>query len=758
MDRKVKQLQSSKTAILNFAINTRKTAKAKQTKGFLQARKELLGQYWAKFVCLHDQVVSECTPEEMEAAGIATSIDFEAVECVYAETMGELHDLLDSTNSVTDISMSQSFVPTQAVNQSLPRIRIPPFDGNFLHWFPFKDLFISIVTSNASLSNTQRLQYLKDSLTGEAKNALDNVTTTDANFQDAWELLQSKYENKRIIINAHVAAISKLPCAPKESASALRSLLDGVTSSIRALQDLGRPIEHWDDWLVFTITHKLDATTRKAWELSLKSNDDIPTFKELQEFLTSRTQSLEIVQSYTEPKPFVKGHTPKKLGTTSAVSGYHTTSGRCPNCSGKHIIMFCEAFRNKSPHERYDYALQAKLCLNCLHIGHQQAACSSERRCKTCQAKHHTMLHDYFAFNATSTSKQAASSHNAVTTRQDPNMLPSVLIGTALIEVKSKSGHKVGLRALLDSGAEATFISESAVNLLHLVKSNVKIPINGANGDRVATAKGLETFNLRSLKSDFELACIALVLPRVGNRTPTVAIAPNDVQHFSELDLADATWNVPQPIDVILNAADYAALLLSGIQRSKTSLLIGQSTRLGWVIFGSSANQSFVTTRDVIDCYHTQLDLDRTLRSFWELEELNSTPALTQDDRFVENYFNRTTRRAADGRYIVRLPVKPDSDLTQLASTHHDAIFLLDHLRRRLSRDPVMRDMYEEFINEYASLQHMVSITKEEECSTPICYLSHHGIWKTSSSTTKLRVVFNASRRCNSGYLLRAKP
>lgn len=84
-------------------------------------------------MCLHDQVVSECTAEEMEAAGIATSIDFEAVECVYAETMGELHDLLDSTNSPTDTSMSQSFVPTQAVNQSLPRIRIPPFDGNFLH-------------------------------------------------------------------------------------------------------------------------------------------------------------------------------------------------------------------------------------------------------------------------------------------------------------------------------------------------------------------------------------------------------------------------------------------------------------------------------------------------------------------------------------------------------------------------------------------------------------------------------------------------
>ncbi|XP_036347035.1 uncharacterized protein LOC118756379 [Rhagoletis pomonella] len=59
--------------------------------------------------------------------------------------------------------------------------------------------------------------------------------------------------------------------------------------------------------------------------------------------------------------------------------------------------------------------------------------------------------------------------------------------------------------------------------------------------------------------------------------------------------------------------------------------------------------------------------------------------------------------------------------------------------------------MYEEFINEYASLQHMVSITREEECSTPICYLSHHGVWKTSSSTSKLRVVFNASRRCNSG-------
>ncbi|XP_054737886.1 uncharacterized protein LOC129244294 [Anastrepha obliqua] len=749
MERKYKQLMSNKLAIVNFSTNTKKTAKNKQTKGFLQARKLLLEQYWTKFIEIYQQIICEWTQEQQAAAEITIAEDYEIVERTYAETMGELNDILETSEPHHE-SLTETSFQVQHVGQALPRIKVPSFDGNFLQWIPFKDLFNSLVISNTALTNTQRLQYLKDSLTGEAKNALDNITTTDANFKIAWDLLKSKYENKRVIINAHLTAITKLPSAQKESASALRSLLDGVTSSIRALQHLGRPVEQWDDWLIFTIIHKLDPITRKAWELSLKSNDSVPTFKELEEFLASRTQSLEIVQSFTEDKPHPSS---KRVNNLHGVSGYHTTSSRCSSCSGKHFIMFCGDFLKLSPNERYQCILKRKLCINCLRSGHQQSGCTSARRCYTCNAKHHTMLHEYFASTTANSSTNPVSSHH-VSQSNHKFSIPQVILGTALVEVRSQCGHVIVLRALLDSGAEATFISEYAVNSLCLPKSNVKVSINGANGSRVATAKGLVTFTLHSLKSDFNMPCTALVLPRVGNITPTLNISNNELRHFKDLDLADPKLTIPKSIDIILNAENYAAVLLSGIRRSSHNNLVAQNTQLGWVVFGGCQDHALVTPKNSVECHNTQIDLDRTLRRFWELEELNSATSLTEEERFVEEHFQNTTCRRKDGRYIVRLPIKRDVDLKQLITSQCDAVALHGNLQRRLSRDASMRTMYTDFMYEYLSLKHMQLITGNINCLSPVCYLPHHGVLKASSTTTKLRVVFNASKKCSSGKSL----
>ncbi|KAG8226156.1 hypothetical protein J437_LFUL007393 [Ladona fulva] len=60
-------------------------------------------------------------------------------------------------------------------------------------------------------------------------------------------------------------------------------------------------------------------------------------------------------------------------------------------------------------------------------------------------------------------------------------------------------------------------------------------------------------------------------------------------------------------------------------------------------------------------------------------------------------------------------------------------------------------------MQEYIDLGHMKAIqgkTKEMECCH---YLLHHGVWKESSSTTKLRVVFNGSQRTSRGVSLNSK-
>ncbi|XP_036347949.1 uncharacterized protein LOC118757336, partial [Rhagoletis pomonella] len=56
-------------------------------------------------------------------------------------------------------------------------------------------------------------------------------------------------------------------------------------------------------------------------------------------------------------------------------------------------------------------------------------------------------------------------------------------------------------------------------------------------------------------------------------------------------------------------------------------------------------------------------------------------------------------------------------------------------------------------MTEYNDLGHMQPVLKSTQ-PHPFCYIPHHGVYKESSSTTKLRVVFNASRKYSSGVSL----
>ncbi|GBN28944.1 hypothetical protein AVEN_262208-1 [Araneus ventricosus] len=51
----------------------------------------------------------------------------------------------------------------------LPDIPLPQFSGKYKVFGNFKSQFISLVEDNHGLSNTEKLYYLKSSLTGEAK-------------------------------------------------------------------------------------------------------------------------------------------------------------------------------------------------------------------------------------------------------------------------------------------------------------------------------------------------------------------------------------------------------------------------------------------------------------------------------------------------------------------------------------------------------------------------------------------------------------
>ncbi|GBM72679.1 hypothetical protein AVEN_213178-1 [Araneus ventricosus] len=138
------------------------------------------------------------------------------------------------------------------------------------------------------------------------------------------------------------------------------------------------------------------------------------------------------------------------------------------------------------------------------------------------------------------------------------------------------------------------------------------------------------------------------------------------------------------------------------------------------------------------------------MTKFWELEKIEK-PIMSVEEEKCEKHFLKTYSRNSEDRYIVQLPLKKDPEC--LGESQTSALGSLNSLWRRLSKNPELLSLYRNFMQEYEALGHMELVTDNNEPSTSY-YLPHHGVFKPDKTSTKLRVVFNASALSSNGLSL----
>ncbi|KAL7725482.1 hypothetical protein ACLKA6_017773 [Drosophila palustris] len=154
-------------------------------------------------------------------------------------------------------------------------------------------------------------------------------------------------------------------------------------------------------------------------------------------------------------------------------------------------------------------------------------------------------------------------------------------------------------------------------------------------------------------------------------------------------------------------------------------------------------------------------ELEDLLQRFWELEQFDKeSEDLSEEERWCEEFFVITHRRLPSGKYIVRLPFLTPLDSTMvLGESYRAALKRLCHLERLLRADDNLKEVYTATINEYLELGQMtpVKLSKDSYVRPEVvegCYLPHHPVIKESSSTTKVRVVFDGSMKTSNGKAL----
>ncbi|XP_075157775.1 uncharacterized protein LOC142231042 [Haematobia irritans] len=187
--------------------------------------------------------------------------------------------------------------------------------------------------------------------------------------------------------------------------------------------------------------------------------------------------------------------------------------------------------------------------------------------------------------------------------------------------------------------------------------------------------------------------------------------------------LADPSFQNSAKIDVLLGAEFYCHLLLSGTLHLADNLPVLKNTKLGWIASGRLADDS---TTEATCAVFSEDDIatNELLEKFWKIEEV---PA--------ENI---------NGRFVVRLPLSEDA--TTLGESETSAYSRFLALERRFKRDNNLEKQYKDFMQSYEDLGHMTQIDPKN-LPGPRYYIPHHCVLRPESSTTKLRVVFDASAK-----------
>lgn len=228
--------------------------------------------------------------------------------------------------------------------------------------------------------------------------------------------------------------------------------------------------------------------------------------------------------------------------------------------------------------------------------------------------------------------------------------------------------------------------------------------------------------------------------------------------------MADPNPTSSEPIHVLIGADLYPDLIQEGVRRGGRGQAFAQNSVLGWVISGPTQcakNSSFSekqisrTSAVHISVHHVikASTLEEEVRRFWEIEEIPQSSILTPHDEQCEKHFREAHFRDTSGRYIVRLPFKlgPPIDIGQ---SKFRAERLLTTLTRKFSSVSEYEKEYSEFLSEYENLGHIRPVPVPTNQTDQICYIPHHAVIRESSTTTRLRVVFNASSVTSNGTSL----
>ena len=665
----------------------------------------------------------------------------------------------------------------------LPKINIPKFKGGLENWQGYWGRFQTAVHDNEKLDNDSKMVHLMETITDPALSEY-LVASNDGRgrYPEVIAYLKQRFDRPRELHSIHCKTLAELQPI-KGSNSELSQAVDTVFAAVTGLIRHGQStINHIATSLVVPILPK---QLRQEWETKTEEQKEVPDIFDWIEFVRKKATSSHLEQkaaTVLQPQDSRKHnnrHQPAKqkgsvhvavnqqpeqpspspsTGHRNKGAQHRTPRGSqhpvckhvCNLCNDTHYVYACSAFNSMTVPQRMEHVRAQSLCQNCLKPGHTSADCRSEYRCRVCRGDHNTMLH---SGSNGSTPLTVSGTTNHATSHTEV-LDKGKLLMTCQVLVTGPTGKSMLVRTLLDSGSTLSLVTNKVAKHLSLKKLSTSMTV-AALGDVITEPASPTTpITISSLyRKDWSAEVTAVITQKISGNLPQVAASSvRNLPNIKGLQLADPHFDSPGRIDLLLGEDVLAdVLMLAGPKGTAkaTETVFGRAIRGLYTPDGADQTKQaavHLASKEPAEATEPEKITTDALVRFWESEEPSKPASLLspEESKVQEHYESTHMFIPSAGRYMVTLP-KKEQDLT-LGESRRQAVKRF-HSNERSLLHKGNWDKFQAVIQEYLDLNHAQPVTAQE-METPVkdCYyLPMHGVHKQSSSTTKLRVVFDAS-------------
>ena len=499
------------------------------------------------------------------------------------------------------------------------------------------------------------------------------------------------------------------------------------------------------------------------------------------------------------------GHTvsTEVLTANSQRSGVQQASLPCIFCKGTHFNDMCDKF--SSLDERRQSLSQQGRCFICLKVGHMLKDCPSSQKKSCCycsrRGSHNRCLcpqkfgrqstEAFMTNTIDSTSQTSAlaslegnstnagyntagstgSSTHTADVSSNTALLASgerVLLQTAIVQVQNLDELvTVKANALMDSASQRTFMTEQLAKRLRLKPEGDELLSVSTFG--AGKAIGMDTYTVRfgvKLNDGSCMMMCANVLKHITGNIRRSSLYQRDLEFLQMIPRDKMADTIPSTVETmcvdLLIGSDYFWDIIGGDRITLPSGMYMLPSKFGYIVTGrcpeidkvqhNNSCALFVAidlsqgSDQSVQCsVNVSITKNPTLEMFWNLETIgirDPVGAESDDDALMR--FGETIRYE-NGRYQVTWPWK--SDDISLPDNYQVAEDRMKSLVRRLQTDSKLLHRYDETLKQQLEQGVIELIDPGEESKFRQHYLPHHPIVTPGKSTTKLRIVYDASSK-----------